>query len=148
MSIYKHNYRAYTGALTPLWSRVFVLARYALGETWSSKITVGLFTFSLLPLVIYLVGIYLANNPLAAALFLKGSKGVLAIDAAYFLKMLEGQCWLALVITAWVAPRLITFDGIVAWIGPKSGSLGQNPERLQPRCRTSTTPHVATTSPR
>jgi ABC-type transport system involved in multi-copper enzyme maturation permease subunit len=110
MSIYKHNYRAYTGTLTPIWSRIFVIARYALGEAWSSKITVGLFTFSLLPVVIYLVGIYLANNPLASAVFLKGSKGVLAIDAAYFLKMLEGQCWLALAITAWIAPRLITFD--------------------------------------
>jgi ABC-type transport system involved in multi-copper enzyme maturation permease subunit len=110
MSIYKHNYRAYTGTLTPIWSRIFVIARYALGEAWSSKITVGLFTFSLLPVVIYLVGIYLANNPLASALILKGNKSVFAIDAAYFLKMLEGQCWLALVITAWIAPRLITFD--------------------------------------
>jgi ABC-type transport system involved in multi-copper enzyme maturation permease subunit len=110
MSIYKHNYRAYTGTLTPIWSRIFVIARYALGEAWSSKITVGLFTFSLLPVVIYLVGIYLANNPLASALILKGNKAALAIDAPYFLKMLEGQCWLALAITAWIAPRLITFD--------------------------------------
>lgn len=110
MSIYKHNYRAYTGTLTPHWSRIVVLARYALAEAWSSKITVALFTFSLLPAIIYLVGIYLANNPLASALVLKGNKSLFAIDAAYFLKMLEGQCWLALVLTAWIAPRLITFD--------------------------------------
>jgi ABC-type transport system involved in multi-copper enzyme maturation permease subunit len=110
MSIYKHNYRAYTGTLTPIWSRILVLARYALGEAWSSKITVGLFTFSLLPVLVYLVGIYLANNPLASALILKGNKAALSIDAAYFLKMLEGQSWLALAITAWIAPRLITFD--------------------------------------
>ena len=110
MSIYKHNYRAYTGTLTPHWSRIVVLARYALAEAWSSKITVALFTFSLLPAIVYLVGIYLANNPLASALILKGNKSVFAIDAGFFLKMLEGQCWLALVLTAWIAPRLITFD--------------------------------------
>lgn len=111
MSVYKHNYRAYTGTLTPLWSRIVVLARYALAEAWSSKITVALFTFSLLPAIVYLVGIYLANNPLASALILKGNGKIgLSIDAGYFLKMLEGQCWLALVLTAWIAPRLITFD--------------------------------------
>ena len=50
MSVYKHNYRAYTGKVTPLWSRVTVLARFAFAEAWSSKITVALYTLSLLPL--------------------------------------------------------------------------------------------------
>jgi hypothetical protein len=38
MSVYKHNYRAYTGRVTPLWTRVLVLARYGLAEVWSSKV--------------------------------------------------------------------------------------------------------------
>ena len=44
LSVYKHDYRAYTGRVTPLWTRVLVLARYGLAEAWSSKITIGLFT--------------------------------------------------------------------------------------------------------
>ena len=109
MSVYKHEYRAYTGELTPLRARAGVVVRYALAEAWSSRITVGLFTFSALPVIVYLVGIFLANNPLARALILRGN-GVLEINAGYFLKVLSTQCWLALVMTAWVAPRLVSFD--------------------------------------
>jgi len=110
MSVYKHNYRAYTGKITPLWSRVYVLARYAFEEAWSSKITVGLFTLSALPFIVFLGGIYLANNPIARALITRGNAHFAAIDARYFLTVIEVQSWAALVIMAWVAPRLITFD--------------------------------------
>ena len=109
MPVYKHTYRAYTGRLTPLQSRIFVLARYGFQEAWSSKVTVGIFVLSALPFVIFLVGIYLANNPIAKLLVLRGSPA-LTIDAGFFLKVLEIQSWLALVLTSWIAPRLITFD--------------------------------------
>jgi ABC-type transport system involved in multi-copper enzyme maturation permease subunit len=110
MSVYKHDYRAYTGEVTPLWARVYVLARYGLAEVWSSKITIGLFTLSMLPVLVYLLGIYLANNPLARLMILKGGSRAFSIDAAYFLKLLATQSWIALVVTSWIAPRLITFD--------------------------------------
>jgi len=109
MSVYKHSYRAYSGKLTPLWTRVLVLARYGFAEAWSSRITIGLFTFSLLPVIVFMVGIYLANNPLARQLMRVNPQNF-NVDAAFFLKILEMQSWLALVLTAWVAPRLITFD--------------------------------------
>ncbi|MGO9340618.1 MAG: hypothetical protein ACLPY1_24355 [Terracidiphilus sp.] len=110
MAVYKRSYSTYTGQLTPPWTRVVVLARYAFAEAWSSKITVGLFIFCLLPCVVSLFGIYLANNPMARLLI--GSKGsqFIAIDAQFFLKILQGQCWLALVLASWIAPRLISFD--------------------------------------
>src|ERR1035437_7379225 len=110
MSVYKHNYRAYTANVTPLWTRVLVIARYGLAEAWSSRITIGLFTLSLLTFIVYLVGIYLVNNPLARTLILKGDRQVFAINARFFLQVLETQSWLALVLTSWIAPRLITFD--------------------------------------
>jgi ABC-type transport system involved in multi-copper enzyme maturation permease subunit len=110
LSVYKHEYRAYQGPITPLWSRVGVLSRYAFAEAWSSKITIALFTLSMLPVLVYLVGIYLANNPLARSLIFRGSSAQLAIGASYFLKVLATQCWLALVLTAWIAPRLVSFD--------------------------------------
>jgi ABC-type transport system involved in multi-copper enzyme maturation permease subunit len=110
LSVFKHEYRAYTGPVTSLLSRIGVLARYALAEAWSSKITLVLFAASMLPVVIYLVFIYLANNPLARALILHGSSGGLNINASFFLKVLDSQCWLALVLSAWIAPRLVSFD--------------------------------------
>ena len=67
MAVYKRNYTAYTGKVTETWTRVLVLARYAFEEGWASKITVGLFIFCLLPCIVSLIGIYLANNPLARA---------------------------------------------------------------------------------
>lgn len=109
MSVYKHNYRAYAGKVTPLWTRIFVLARYGIAEAWSSKITVGLFVLCLLPPIIFLFIIYLANNPLARELIGAGPRG-LEINAGFFLRILEGQCWLGLVLASWIAPRLITFD--------------------------------------
>ena len=109
MPVYKHTYSAYTGETTPAWTRIPVLARYAFAEAWSSKITVGLFILCLIPFIVSLVGIYLANNPIALALIERG-RSVVAVDAEFFLKILEGQCWLALVLASWIAPRVITFD--------------------------------------
>jgi ABC-type transport system involved in multi-copper enzyme maturation permease subunit len=110
MAVYKRNYTAYTGALTPVGTRVLVLARYAFEEAWSSKITVGLFIFCLLPCILSLLVIYLADNPVARALIGGRGQQTLAIDARFFLKVEQIQSWLALVMASWVAPRLITFD--------------------------------------
>ena len=111
MSVYKHDYRAYTGRVTPLWSRVLVLARYGLEEIWSSKITIGLFTLSMLPSIVFLIIMYVSNNPVARMLITRGrAQQGLPINGDFFLVILEIQCWFALAITAWIAPRLITFD--------------------------------------
>jgi len=109
LSVYKHAYSAYTGRLTPLWSRVVVVVRYAVEEALSSRITIGLFTLSMLPVFVYMVGIYLANNTLARTLVLHRNP-VFEIDARYFLNVLETQCWIALGIAGWIAPRLVSFD--------------------------------------
>jgi ABC-type transport system involved in multi-copper enzyme maturation permease subunit len=110
MSVYKHNYRAYTGKITPGWTRIFVLARYGYAEAWSSKITVGIFILCLLPCLVFLFAIYLANNPMARLLLSNHAPRVLAINAEFFLNLLYAQTGPALVLAAWIAPRLITFD--------------------------------------
>ena len=109
MSVFDHDYRPYEGRLTPLGSRPLVLARYALHEAWSSKITIGLFVLSLLPCLVQLVIIYVANNPIARALIMRGGP-TLTIGESFFLQVLETQCWFALVLAAWIAPRLVSFD--------------------------------------
>jgi ABC-type transport system involved in multi-copper enzyme maturation permease subunit len=108
--VFNHDYRPYEGRLTPLKSRPLVLARYALHEAWSSKISIGLFVLSLLPCLVELVIIYIADNPIARALIMRGGDSVLAINERFFLNVLETQCWFALVLAAWIAPRLVSFD--------------------------------------
>lgn len=109
MSVFQHDYRPYEGPTTPLWNRPLVLARYGLSEAWGSKITVGLAVLALLPCVVDLVLMYLANNPVAKMLVVGGSK-VLEINEKFFFSMMEVQCWFALVLAAWIAPRLVSFD--------------------------------------
>jgi ABC-type transport system involved in multi-copper enzyme maturation permease subunit len=91
-------------------ARFGVLTRYAYAEAWSSRITTALFVAALLPIVVYLVGIYLANNPLVRAVIIHGKDSFISIDASFFMRVLSSQCWLAVVLTAWVAPRLVSFD--------------------------------------
>jgi ABC-type transport system involved in multi-copper enzyme maturation permease subunit len=110
MAVYKRNYTAYAGTVTHVGTRVLVLARYAFEEAWSSKITVGLFIFCLLPCITSLLVIYLADNPIARALVGGRGQEMLAIDAKFFLKIQQTQSWLALVLASWIAPRMITFD--------------------------------------
>ena len=109
MSVFQHEYRPYEGPTTALWKRPLVLARYGLAEAWGSKITVGLAVLALLPCVVDLVLMYLADNPVAKMLVVGGSK-VLEINERFFLGVMETQCWFALVLAAWVAPRLVSFD--------------------------------------
>jgi ABC-type transport system involved in multi-copper enzyme maturation permease subunit len=109
MSVFQHDYRPYEGPTTALWSRPLVLARYGLAEAWASKITIGLFVLGLLPCVVDMVLIYLADNPLAGMLVMRGSP-LLKINEKFFLGILETQCWFALVLASWIAPRLVSFD--------------------------------------
>lgn len=109
MSVFLHEYRPYSGRTTALWSRPLVLARYGLAEAWSSKITIGLFVLSLLPSLVEMVMIYVTDNPVARMLILRGNSP-LEINEKFFLSVMETQCWAAVVLASWVAPRLISFD--------------------------------------
>lgn len=109
MSVFLHEYQPYSGRTTPLRSRPLVLARYGMAEAWSSKITIGLSVLSLLPCIVEMVIIYVADNPVARMLITRGAPA-LTINENFFLKVLEVQCWLALVLASWIAPRLVSFD--------------------------------------
>ena len=109
MSVSLHEYRPYTGPTTPLWKRPLVLARYGMAEAWASKITVILFIVALIPCVVDMVLMYVADNPVAKLLVMRGNP-VLVINEKFFLNVLETQCWFGLVLAAWIAPRMVSFD--------------------------------------
>ena len=46
MAVYKRSYRAYSGRLTPAWSRFFVLTRYAMRGMFRSKFLTAVFALS------------------------------------------------------------------------------------------------------
>jgi ABC-type transport system involved in multi-copper enzyme maturation permease subunit len=110
MSVYKHTYRVYEGKTTSAFARVMVLARYGFAEAWASKITMGLFILCMVPPLITLFGIYLANNPAARALMGSDGPRGLEITPRFFMTVLGTQSWLALVLAAWIIPRLISLD--------------------------------------
>jgi len=110
VSVNKRSYRSYTGPLTPVRWRFLVIARYGFADVWQSRVTNILFVLCFIPLLISLVFIYLMNSETARALLGMQQLSLLAIDEKFFLQLLSAQCWLALLPTAWIGPRLISQD--------------------------------------
>ena len=109
MAVYRRNYKPYSGALTPAWSRCLVLFRCSRRNLFRSKFLTGLFVvcFSY-PLVCFLM-IYLAHN----AGFLEEvgfAKGVLSIDNQFFFNFMAVQLVFSFLLTAFTGPGLISPD--------------------------------------
>jgi ABC-2 type transport system permease protein len=110
VAVYKRTYKVYEGALTPFWSRFFVLSRYS----WASMFDSRLFTaFALLCLTPFLVGavfIYFVHSTTAQALlgmhFPKGN----IISNTWFWFFLQIETWLAFIMTTWAVPGMMSRD--------------------------------------
>jgi len=114
VSVFKRNYRPFTGTPTSRAGRFLVLMRYGFSDLWSSRITNVLSLLCLLPTLLAMAAIYIANNN-AVRLLISNATGsggppIISINETYFYAILQGQCWLALVLTAWIGPRLIGID--------------------------------------
>ena len=112
MSVYKRSYRPYTGPLTGTREQFLALVRYAVVEVWSSRVTSVLFLLCMAPAFMSLVTIYIMNSDTVRAL-ISGDRGpapLLAMDERFFYNVLITQCWPALVLTAWIGPRLLSTD--------------------------------------
>ncbi|MGE5112199.1 MAG: hypothetical protein ACM3JB_15150 [Acidobacteriaceae bacterium] len=113
MSVFKRTYRRYTGPITDRNKLVGVLVRYGAADLWSSRITNIVFVLCFIPALISMAIIYIMNNQAVRMLLSAGhapSTPPIAIDERFFFGMLQGQCWPALVLIAWVGPRVISGD--------------------------------------
>jgi ABC-type transport system involved in multi-copper enzyme maturation permease subunit len=112
VSVFKRNYRPFTGNPTSSATRFGVLMRYSIADVWSSRITVVLFVLCLIPMLITASAIYIMNNDTVRALIAAQGGGApnFAINERYFFVALQMQCYLALVLTAWIGPRLVAVD--------------------------------------
>jgi ABC-2 type transport system permease protein len=109
MAVYRRTYSAYTGSLTPAWSRWSVIFRYSKRNLFRSKFQTALFVACFFYPVVCLAMIYLANN-----LAFLGTLGVpseaFTIDNRFFFYFMNAQGVLAFVMTAFAGPGLVSSD--------------------------------------
>ncbi len=108
MAVYKRNYRAYAGPLTPIPWRWLTITRFSLREIFSSRVTNVLFVLCLVPSLISAIIIYIVNSDTAMAIMNLSRHGAPLIDNRFFFILLQLQGWMALFLTAWVGPMMIS----------------------------------------
>jgi ABC-2 type transport system permease protein len=109
MAVYKRKYNPYAGALTPEWSRFFVLTRYAFADLFKSRAFVLLLILALVPTFFYAGYIFLANNATAQLLLRMHDTGF-AVDTEFFVVLVIVQTQVAFLLNCWVGPLLISGD--------------------------------------
>lgn len=109
MAVYRRSYRAYSGTLTPEWSRFLVLFRYFRRNLFRSKIQTGFFVLCFFYPIACLVMIYLAHS--ASFLAKLGvPRELISIDNMFFFRFMSVQGALAFLMTAFAGPGLISPD--------------------------------------
>ncbi len=110
MAVYKRNYRAYAGPVRPPRWRWLTITRRSLGEVFRSRISTLLFVLCLTPILIWAMFIYVMNSETARLVMGLERMPQLAIDGRLFFRILQAQGWLALFLTAWIGPAMISPD--------------------------------------
>jgi ABC-2 type transport system permease protein len=114
MAVYKRAYRPYDGPLTPGWSRVLVIPRYAFQEVFESRLLVFFLAICFLPFLVEAALVYVANSAAAQAVLGitldPGRRSFIEIGPDFFLFILTAQGVLAFFLTAWIAPVLVSPD--------------------------------------
>jgi ABC-2 type transport system permease protein len=110
MAVYKRTYKAYSGALTPAWSRFGVLARYGLKTLFDSRPFTAYAVLCLFPFLIGLLTIYVFHNTAALALVNLRPGQTPIIGNYWFMAFLGIEAWMSFLLTAWGAPGMISRD--------------------------------------
>jgi ABC-2 type transport system permease protein len=110
MAVYEHLYGAYEGESHTSWSRFLVIPRYALRETFKSKLFTTIFILCFIYPLVATILVYLHHNVNALALLQINVRELLPIDASFFQTFVEVQGAFAFILTVLVAPPLISRD--------------------------------------
>ena len=110
MAVYEHLYGAYEGASHSAWSRFLVIPRYALRETFKSKLFTTIFILCFIYPLVAAILVYLHHNANALALLQINVRELLPIDASFFLTFVQVHSAFAFILTVLVAPPLISRD--------------------------------------
>jgi ABC-2 type transport system permease protein len=110
MAVYKRSYRAYSGPLTPAWSRFYILTRYALQSLFRSKLLTAVFVLCLFGPLVCAALIYLNHNASVLSLLHTHNRLIVNVDGHFFLFFLGMQNGLAFFLTAFIGPNTIAPD--------------------------------------
>ena len=111
MAVYKRNYKAYTGPLTPEWTRLFAIPRQA----WKGLFKQRFLTIFYVVCFFYPLGcavaMYLNHNLSSFTSFIPiPMKTLFDVDGKFFLRYTNFQGVLAFILTALVGPGLVSPD--------------------------------------
>ena len=111
MAVYKKTYRPYDGPLTPGWSRLFVIPRYAFEDLNRSRFLTFFFIATFIyPLVCALL-IYVQHNLNALKLLnIENASRLISINVTFFQTLLGWQSIMALFLAAFIGPGQISPD--------------------------------------
>jgi ABC-2 type transport system permease protein len=111
MAVYKRTYKAYAGPLTPSWSRFTVLSRYGFATLFQSRPFVVYTVLCMIPFFFALGYIYVINNSSVRALLgMQRDIPLPVIGNTWFMGFLGFQAFMAFIMTAWVAPGMVSKD--------------------------------------
>jgi ABC-2 type transport system permease protein len=110
MAVYKRTYKAYSGPLTPAWSRFTVLSRYGLATLFNSRPFTAYTVLCFLPFLVGLVFIYFVHSGTAQLVFGVKFNSNPIINNLWFLSFLVTEAWMGFLLAAWGGPGMITKD--------------------------------------
>jgi ABC-2 type transport system permease protein len=110
VAVYKRTYKVYDGALTPSWSRFLVLSRYSASSLFDSRYFTAFTLLCLAPVLIGALTIYFIHSPTAQLLLGMQFNSNDLVNNLWFWGFLQGQVWLAFLMTLWAVPGMMTRD--------------------------------------
>jgi hypothetical protein len=110
VAVHKRAYRPYEGPLTAERGRFLVLPRYGLLELFESRLLTVFCVLCFVPILIAASAIYITYSPAVRALLEISSVGDFVRKPDFFFATLTFQGALAFLLTAWVAPVLVSPD--------------------------------------
>src|SRR5712692_10093371 len=110
MAVHRRAYRPYDGPLTAERWRFLVLPRYGLLELFESRLLTVFAVLCFVPFLVEASAIYIAYSPAVRALLETSSAPDFVRKPDFFFATLTLQGGLAFLLTAWVAPVLVSPD--------------------------------------
>jgi ABC-2 type transport system permease protein len=110
MAVYKRTYKTYSGPRTAPWRRFLILTRYSYTRLFQSKFVLLFISACFFYPIGCLAFIYFSHNSQLLALLSLGDAKLPAIDGKFFFTFCKIQSNLAFLLTALVAPGLISPD--------------------------------------
>lgn len=110
MAVYKRTYKAYSGPLTPVWSRFAVLTRYGFSTLFGSRPFTAYSVLCLVPFLCGLAFIYVVHSDAVQVLLNINFGRQPLVDNQFFFRFMGIEAWMAFLLTAWVGPGMISKD--------------------------------------